>query len=244
MKKEKVPASMDNSGPTTPDRSRGVLNADVVVASVSPATMAIPQIPESIIFQEILQYISNKPNGVELSWMDQYTLDTTTKGCTPRHIISQLIERGEMEKLKDDSIKLYDLGVVAGIPSKSIGYYWCLMELIELVMTDEQRTILAMSSEEIGAVPQHSKLVRVLAYRIEKAAFEKMAHLDTQVAAQNKPTLTGLGGRYQKYCVKNNIHRKKISKNTASCDVDEPKQSTLGSFFALLSPKKKKKTTH
>jgi hypothetical protein len=70
-----------------------------------------------------------------------------------------------------------------------------------------------------------------MAYNIEKAAFERMKDLDEKSASTARPTITGLGNQYTKYCDANGIERIKSSHKIPSAPA---KQGTIKNWFCTV----------
>jgi hypothetical protein len=92
-------------------------------------------------------------------------------------------------------------------------------------------------------------VLKITAYTIENAAFKKMEELDGKKTSSMRPTISGLGNRYSKYCDNNKVERIKTShKNLAAVPLTG--SGSITSWFSnvktnvvnVLSPGRKKQT--
>lgn len=134
----------------------------------------------------------------------------------------------------------------ASLETKNRGHYWACMELVEQVITPDQRKLLQLNTKEQEKVDNFDDVLKIAAYTIEHAAFERMKELDKKTASQLRATISGLGNRYSKYCKENNVPRIKLTENTSTV----PPPSGTGSitdFFksaktavvSVLSPRRR-----
>jgi hypothetical protein len=125
--------------------------------------------------------------------------------------------------------KLYDVQP-ARMNKKDIHWYWAAMELVEEVLTHEQRELLQLKKGAREGIDNFNKVLKVAAYNIEQQTFARMKILDGKTASQTKPTMTGLGGRYIQYCKKNRISMKK-GKLMTKIPPKDPMQTGLLGFL-------------
>ena len=141
------------------------------------------------------------------------------KGVTVKKTLLTLIK----EKRLFTKQKLYDVEP-ASLGTKNRGHYWACMELVEEVLTSEQRQLLQLKPHEQENISDFDDVIKITAYTIEEAAFVKMKDLDGVKASTSRPTISGLGNRYSKYCKDNNIARKKTgtghSQESTCCTSD------------------------
>jgi hypothetical protein len=128
--------------------------------------------------------------------------------------------------------KLYDVQP-ARVIKKGIHWSWAVMELVEGVLTYQQRELLQLKKSAREDINNFDNVLKVAAYNIESQAFERMKALDGKTASQTKPTMTGLGCRYIQYCKKNRVATKK-GKSSKQMPPKDPTQTGLFGF--LLKP--------
>jgi hypothetical protein len=71
------------------------------------------------------------------------------------------------------------------------GLAWRLLR--QPVTTKEQHCVLQMNKKEQEKIDDFDDILKITAYNIEKAAFERMKDLDEKTASTARPTITGLG---------------------------------------------------
>ena len=81
----------------------------------------------------------------------------------------------------------------ASLDSKNRGHYWACMELVKQVITEEQRLLLQLDTKEQEKIDDFEDILKITAYTVEHAAFERMKDLDEKTASTARPTITGLG---------------------------------------------------
>jgi hypothetical protein len=96
------------------------------------------------------------------------------------------------EKRLHSKKKLYDVEP-ASLDSKNRGHYWACMELVEQVITEEQRLLLQLNTKEQEKINDFEDILKITAYTVEHAAFERMKELDGKTTSSMRPTISGLG---------------------------------------------------
>lgn len=179
--------------------------AQVVLSPTQPATEVVTALIENM--QGMLQDAEKeggKDKLVELSWTPLQS--SSIKGMTVKDTLLQLAEEKRLVAMK----KLYDVEP-SSLDSKNRGHYWSCMELVESVIADEQQLVLQMNQKDKDKIDDFDDILKITAYSIEKAAFDKMKDLDGKNASTARPTISGLGNRYTEYCKRNGIDRIKTS---------------------------------
>jgi hypothetical protein len=67
------------------------------------------------------------------------------------------------------------------------------MELVEQVITEEQRLLLQLDTKEQEKIDDFEDILKITAYTVEHAAFERMKELDGKTTSSMRPTISGLG---------------------------------------------------
>lgn len=169
----------------------------------------------------------------QLSWSEQQ--GTSIKGVTVKETLLTLVK----ERRLCSKQKLYDVEP-ASLDTKNRGHYWACMELVESVLTNEQRQLLQLKQSEQDKVHDYDDLLKITAYTIESAAFVKMKELDGVKASSSRPTIAALGNRYNKYCIANTIPRIKTGAGSTNHSVRPAGQGSMWGFVHkvvdVLSP--------
>ncbi len=155
--------------------------------------------------EDLKQLSWNKPQGPSM------------KDVTVKETLLTLVK----EKWLYTKQKLYDVEP-ASLDTKNHGHYWACMELMDEVLTSEQRQLLQLKPHEQEKISDFDDVIKITAYMIEEAAFVKMKDLDGVKANSSWPTISGLGNRYSKYCKDNNIARKKTGTGHKNQHVAHP----------------------
>jgi hypothetical protein len=151
-----------------------------------------------------------KDKLVALSWTPLQ--GSSVKGVTVKDTLLQLVQERRLYTKK----KLYEVEP-SSLDPKNRGHYWSCMELVDSVITNEQNRVLQMNKKEQEKIDDYDDILKITAYNIEKAAFDRMKDLDSKKTSSTRPTITGLGNRYTQYCDTNGIERIMSShKNTAA----------------------------
>jgi hypothetical protein len=188
--------------------------------------------------QEMMRVAENEGRRdklVQLVWTDQK--GPIAKGVTLKETILTLVSE---QKLHTGS-KLYDVEP-AELKTKNRGFYWAAMELVDQMLTQEQKDLLRLKPSEQEKIENFADVLKIVAYKIEEAAFERMKELDGKTSSKLRKTFTGIGGRYAAYCNEKNIARIKTDHSSAT---GPPPASnyTISRFFGAvknaLSPRKK-----
>jgi hypothetical protein len=176
-----------------------------------------------------------KDTLAQLCWRDDRLGNDSNKGLMVRDMLFDLVKEG---KLHADH-KLYEVEPLS-LSRKNRGFYWAVMELVECVLTPEQELLIRLGKKEQNSIVDYDDVLKVAIYTIEDQAFKKMQVLDGKTGTQCRKTLTGMGGRYKKYCEDNNVERKKTS-DSAMRGPPQQGKSILSYFGNMLSPSKKQK---
>jgi hypothetical protein len=131
---------------------------------------------------------------VELSSWNVDPEATLSAGVELKQLVIALVTENNLFTRQ----KLYDVQP-ARVNKKDILWYRAVMELVEEVLTHQQRELLQLRKSEREDINNFDNVLKVAAYNIESQAFERMKALDGKTASQTKPTMTGLGGRYIQY---------------------------------------------
>jgi hypothetical protein len=216
-------------------------------AETSVNESSLPDLVTAFIgrIQNMIQDANNnggKDKLAQLSWSEQQ--GASVKGVTVKETLLVLVNEKRLHTKK----KLYDIEP-ASLLSKNRGHYWACMELVEQVVTQEQRLVLQLKPSEQGKIDDFDDVLKITAYTIENAAFKKMEELDGKKTSSMRPTISGLGNRYSKYCDNNKVERIKTShKNLAAVPLTG--SGSITSWFSnvktnvvnVLSPGRKKQT--
>jgi hypothetical protein len=171
---------------------------------------AVASFIESI--QGIIRDAENKGEKgklVQLSWTQQH--GSSVRGMTVKETILVLVHEKRLRAKK----KLYDVEP-ASLNSKNRGHYWACKKLVEQVITEEQRLLLQLDTKEQEKIDDFEDILKITAYTVEHAAFERMKELDGKTTSSMQPTISGLGNRYSKYCEINGVHCIKTSHKNPS----------------------------
>jgi hypothetical protein len=145
------------------------------------------------------------------------------------------------EKKLHTGSKLYDVEP-AELNTKNRGFYWAAMELVDQVLTQEQKDLLRLKPSEQEKIENFDDVLKIVAYEIEEAAFERMKELDGKTSSKLRKTFTGIAGRYAAYCNEKNIARIKTDHSSAT-GPPPANNYTISHFFGAvknaLSPRKK-----
>lgn len=193
--------------PASPSSSRNEPTADVAIAFIQSLQGIIHSAERS----------GERDKLCQLSWTHQTVKDT----------ILVLVNEKRLYTKK----KLYDVEP-ASLDPKNRGHYWACMELVEQVITDEQRFLLQLNQKEQEKIENFDDVLKITAYTIEDEAFQKMKELDQKTTSLACPTISGLGNRYKQCCETHGIERIKTSHKTHSAVA--PAAGSIRSFFSTV----------
>jgi hypothetical protein len=140
--------------------------------------------------QEMMRIAANEGRRdklVRLVWMDQK--GPSAKGVTLKETILTLVS----EKKLHTGSKLYDVEP-AELNTKNRGFYWAAMELVDQVLTQEQKDLLWLKPSKQEKIENFDDVLKIVAYKIEEAAFERMKEFDGKTSSKLRKTFTGIGG--------------------------------------------------
>ena len=173
------------------------------------------------LFRRNLEELEKNDDQNALQWKDLPNVPNSNRHLYIRELLEEMVNVSNVLLPHHDSL-LENATLPPSVQKKNSGKFKCAMKLVQSVLTNEQKQMLALPKKKRQEIIDFPQILKAQLYCIEKNAVKKMRELD-QKSRTTTATMLGLGNRYEEYLKKNNI------KNEAK----QPR--TLTNFFTRNS---------
>ena len=72
--------------------------------------------------------------------------------------------------------------------------------MVDSVITTDEKQLLTLTKKVIDEIENIDTIIACMMKKIEKCVFTRMRELDSKAGNSTRATMTGVGGRYNKWC--------------------------------------------